>query len=270
MKITYEKYKNFLKELLKREKKIKFFLSRVLVKTGLNYFVKINRESYQIWFSKNNIASEMFINGKSFYLQEENFINSFLDDKSVFVDVGANIGNLTLSASNVIKKGKIFSFEANPQTFRSLKRNIQLNKKEQITAINSAIGSKKGFLRISHLYADDCNSIQLEGNGVEVPVQTLDHYLYNQPNIDFLKIDIEGYELFALMGANKTLNKTKIIYLEVWDKLTKKYQYSGIELLTFLKNAGFQIFLVNNKFELTKLRNRKKFNTLEMILAVKK
>ena len=83
-----QKIYNFTKTFLSHDHSFRYLLSRIILRLGINKFLKIQRNGYAIRFSENNIASEMFIQGKKFYRDEEEFIISLLKDSSIFIDIG--------------------------------------------------------------------------------------------------------------------------------------------------------------------------------------
>ena len=238
----------FIKRLLNHPNKLKYFLCRLLLRTNLGRFLKIKRNGYTVRLSENNVASEMFIQGKNFYHDEEKFIKSLIKNDSTFIDIGANIGNLSLAAANIINDGKIIAIEAHPKTYRSMLQNINDNAKN-IDAYNLAVGDESGEIYLTDFSADDCNHISKENinNNVAINIDTIDNILgYDVGKIDLLKIDVEGFELMVLKGAKITLSKTKYIYFELWDKLTEKFKYSGSEIIDLLRKHNFKIFNLNN------------------------
>jgi FkbM family methyltransferase len=131
---------------------------------------------------------------------EMSFMLHFLDESDVFIDVGANMGCYSILSS--MAKARTFSFEPVPETFKILKRNIELNRAEGvITLFNNGVSDTEGKLlfstehnTINHVVTD--KSIA----SVEVSVVRLDDII-NLASPALLKIDVEGYEYFALKGA---------------------------------------------------------------------
>ena len=143
----------------------------------------------------------------------------------VIMDIGANTGGYSLLAT-LIKDLKVFAFEPVPITHEVLKSNIQLNDVEDRVqsfqiALSNVIGKtvvhlpSSGYesglacLGTPHRFKD--------WKDFEVPMTTLDAFTEDQKidRVDFLKIDIEGSELFVLQGGEKFIKKCRpSIFLE--------------------------------------------------------
>jgi len=262
---------NFCKIIFSHKNKFKYILSRILIKLKLGKFYKIKRDRYFVRFSENNVASEMFIQGQKFYQDEEQFIVSLLKENSVFIDIGANIGNLSLAASNIIKDGEIYAIEAQPKTYQALIQNIKDNSRN-IKAFNLAVSNKPGKVYMTDLHADDCNFVSQEGseNNISVQSDTIDSLLEKHNGlIDLIKIDVEGYELMALEGAQSTLTKTKYVYFELWDELTARFGYDGSKVVDFFSMNGFEIFNLEN-FKISSKLQKREFPEISEYLAVNK
>jgi FkbM family methyltransferase len=174
-----------------------------------------------------------------FYKADEDVLRKFLRPGDVFVDVGANIGALSLTGSRIVgETGRVFSVEAHPQTVTYLRGNIELNNAKNVTVIHAAAGDHKGTVNFSSGRSDDQNRVT--ETGISVPLRTLDSLL---PGISvrLLKIDVEGFELFALRGAARILQCTDIVYFESWEAHFRKYGYSTPDLLALLWRHGFEI-----------------------------
>ena len=76
-------------------------------------------------------------------------MDKLLNGGDVVIDVGANIGLMSIHASlNVGKSGKIYSFEANPETAKLLLKNLALNNIKNVSVIQKALGSDKSTGKI--------------------------------------------------------------------------------------------------------------------------
>ena len=184
------------------------------------------------------------------------------------LDVGAHKGeSINLFLSN-FKIKTIYSFEASPTTFKILLDKIDYFrnkfKNSKIIIENYAIGAVKKKVLLKQLKESSSSTIRnlnenskyykkklffLQGDKkgsffkeVEVEQITLSDYLikHNIDNVDFLKIDTEGYEFEVLIGAKDVLSKISIVLFEHHydDMITKNYKFSDIHnlLLTNQKN----------------------------------
>jgi FkbM family methyltransferase len=119
-----------------------------------------------------------------------------LEVGDVVVDVGANIGYYTiLLADKIGKTGKVYAFEPDKINFEILLKNIKENNLKNIEAINVAIGSKRGKLKL-HKSKDNFGDHKLYGSDKDiekVKIIRLDDYLKNF-KIDLMKVDTQGWE----------------------------------------------------------------------------
>lgn len=174
------------------------------------------------------------------------------------IDVGAHKGeSINLFLSN-FKTKTIYSFEASPMTFKILSNKIEYFrnkfKSSKIIIENYAIGDVKKKVLLKQLKESSSSTIRnlnenskylkkkfffLQENKkgsffkeTEVEQITLSDYLVkiNIDNIDFLKIDTEGYELEVLMGAKEVLFKISIVLFEHHydDMIDKNYKFSDV------------------------------------------
>jgi FkbM family methyltransferase len=131
----------------------------------------------------------------------------------VIVDAGANIGLFSIYAAKMGAK-RVYAFEPVAETFNQLKKNIAMNGLGKvIKPINRALGSRKGVSEISY---DSCGdgAASLEfldkvGKRQAVQVDTIDKFMGKPARVDFIKMDVEGYEGNVLMGAAKTIKLYK-------------------------------------------------------------
>jgi FkbM family methyltransferase len=208
---------------------------------------------------------------------DEDFFISYLKKGDTVVDIGANIGTLTLlSASLVEEDGKVYSFEPNPRTYKYLLKNIKLNGFNNIGTFCMALGDKTSVAELADLSSDDMNHILSDKSEnirtINIKLSRLDDLLTSSiKKINLLKIDVEGYELFVLKGAEKLLEKTECIYYESWEKHYTKFNYKTQDVMILLKEKGFKIFRIVSKGYIHEVKESDNYvsSQLENMVAMK-
>jgi FkbM family methyltransferase len=158
------------------------------------------------------------------YYEPEYEENSFiyfknkLNENSTVLDIGAHIGIYTMFFSQILhKKGKVYSFEPTRSTYQVLLDTIRINKSQNVIPINAAISDKDGELvfnlTTSTGVGSNSNSIVKTNNtkySEIVKSYSIDNFKkINNLKIDCLKIDVEGAEYYALLGAKNTFEEDK-------------------------------------------------------------
>lgn len=141
-------------------------------------------------------------------------LKKVLKENNVFVDIGANIGLMSILSSSIVKnKGCVYSFEPNPNTYKILKENISINNISNIELSRYAIGNKSESSVIydnleSNRGSSSLIKPEVETDKYDIEVVRLSDYFENKDiKIDLIKADIEGYELEALNGAIEILKR---------------------------------------------------------------
>jgi FkbM family methyltransferase len=184
-----------------------------------------------------------------------NIIDKCLRKDDTFIDVGSNIGLMSLFASQVIgKNGVVYSFEPDPETFKILTNNIEINRVRNILAQDIALGSSRNTETLYRNFdigrgaASLIKSTQSEPDGINVSVQTLDEFLItnNISNVRMIKIDVEGWELEVLKGSSGLLGRSDapIIIIEY----SSGHQVHGGKLLDI-----YEYILAINNYSIYKL-----------------
>jgi FkbM family methyltransferase len=175
------------------------------------------------------------------------------------IDIGANIGYFTLLFAKLVgDKGKVISFEPEPGNFLFLEKNIASNNFICANAHNLALSDKtatmdlyvgeisqttSSFIKENILYEENVDR-------VSVKTVTLDEFLEVQhiKNVDFVKIDVQGFEETVFRGAEKLLSSSSLsIIMEFWPYGLQK---AGTDVDTFLKTIeqfGFSFYVLDEK-----------------------
>jgi FkbM family methyltransferase len=184
------------------------------------------------------------------------FIKQQLKPGDVFLDIGANIGTYSLSASARLSKkhgGRVYAFEPVPRIFEKLKQNIALNGVENIMLNQLAVYSEPSTLELyvsseenigmSSIFHHDTES----GEVAKVEAIRMDDFIEENQveKVDLVKIDIEGAELFALKGMTRTIEKFKPVFLiEISASVLGEQSKLGDEVVAFMKTFGYAPYTI--------------------------
>jgi FkbM family methyltransferase len=161
------------------------------------------------------------------------------------VDVGANQGIYTLILANLARPGRVFAFEPEPMLFRQLVANVQANKADNVVCQPIAISRQSGRLSLQSGKMHSGNNRivrQPRPDSIEVTAASLDE-LFAGKVVDFLKIDVQGWEAEAFVGAKEVLrqNRDIILMFELWPYGLRTAGSEPVELLRFLASLGFSL-----------------------------
>jgi FkbM family methyltransferase len=177
----------------------------------------------------------------------------FSGDK-VFVDIGANIGSVSLYVDSfnqsLEEKIKVYAVEPEPNNIMLLNYNILNNPTENITVVTNAIWHKKDTLAISNKGGNSSIIYEKDEDFVYVKTITLKELFnkYKIKEVDVMKIDIEGAEFDLIINTPpEILAKIKYITLEfdksfdgkfgiMVEKLSKQF---GLEILGSPERGGY-------------------------------
>jgi FkbM family methyltransferase len=166
------------------------------------------------------------------------------------LDVGGNIGFYTILFSRLAgDNGTVHVFEPDSMNYCHLKKNTTQLK--NVILNNCAVGERSGAIGLYHsqdLNVDHQTYDSGEGRPfIKVPCVSIDDYFTNNETVDFIKIDIQGFDYFAVKGMQETIkrsNKVKI-FGEFWPYGLHKAGVIPSEYLKVLKDLGFDIHFLD-------------------------
>ena len=265
----YMNFKYVISRVKTQKHPIRFLLSRILWYSGLCKMFVVNLSSgVKIRFYPTSTSTALWTDPFCFDSDGVNLIKDYLSAGDIFIDVGANIGHLTLTgAKKVGNSGQVISIEPHPRTFKFLNKNIDLNGFKNVKTYNLAIGDKNGELCFSDIRSDDQNFITEDGT-VKVDIKRLDDLFFGK-KVDLLKIDTEGYELFVLKGAANILSKTELVHLEIYQTNFERYGYYIKDIVDLLFKNNFKVFRFLSENELKEIDNNYLSEKCENLIAIK-
>lgn len=211
----------------------------------------------------------------------EKVLRENLKEGDTFVDIGAYIGYYSILARNIVgEKGKVIAFEPNPESYKILKKNFEINGYKNCIAENIAIADEEGLAKLFFgKYTGDSSSLFLaeevdERRSFNVKTMTFDKYSeLHGVAPDCIKIDAEGAEYKILKGMQKTIDAyhPKLL-IEIHSRHLEKQGMSIRALFDFLERFDYNIWLVEEDrlraisleelVEWCKRGRRNKFGTL--------
>lgn len=143
----------------------------------------------------------------------------------IVLDLGAHIGFFTVYAAK--RARKVIAVEPLPRNFLNLRRNVKLNRLENVILVNKAIAGRSGYGYLTQKFL----SSHLSSRGIPCRTTTVDELLEELGVVpDVVKIDIEGAEAYCT--GSRWLVKAREICVEthgtqdVIEKWLKKHNYS--------------------------------------------
>jgi len=233
--------------------------------------LKIIPESIQIgpatlYLDPNDPVVSGALTLRVYELSEQALFAKYLHGDMTLVDIGANMGLYTaVSMHHLDAEGRIVALEPFPQTFEFLQKNVTANQTNgracpRVDAFNLAATPEPCLIDLrlnpenradNRLYRGTYQGKPEEWDTLPVEGRPVDDVLaeIGIEQVNFVKIDIQGYEQKAISGFQKTLERSQnvIILSEFWPKGLKEAGGSAEEYLQMLKNLGFTLYTLNER-----------------------
>jgi FkbM family methyltransferase len=197
---------------------------------------------------------------------EISLIKKYTKPNDTVLDIGANIGFYAELLSNTVGvNGKVHCFEPDTTNFNYLKKRCSNFKNVSIN--NKAVSDKTGVLKIytSKQLNVDHRTYKPDDYDQEIDIDAIaiDDYLNGQL-VNFIKMDIQGFEMSAVKGMHKTLESPDLKMLsEFWPYGMRKAGTSVLDYFQYLKQYNFFIYLIDTN-TLTELTEEKVKSFLDL------
>ena len=192
---------------------------------------------------------------------ERRLLKRILPKGAVVVDAGANIGVYSRFLSRCVgPTGVVHSFEPSPENFSRLQRAVR--KLANVRLSQAALGERSGK---SNLYVSDKLNVDhrtyaTQGDSrriVPIDIIALDDYFFKSgQRVDLIKMDIQGYELHALRGAQRVVadNPDIKLLIEFWPYGLKQAGANWVDLIATLERKNMAVCQVT-KYGLESFRS---------------
>lgn len=164
-------------------------------------------------------------------------LKEFIKNGDVVLDIGAFIGDHTIYYSKLVgDNGSVIAFEPNRDSFFCLEHNLKAYKNVEL--INSAIGKEYGFVRTVDVLGNIGMNFLIPDNLGGIVIYSLNQMEIDR--IDFIKIDVEGFELDVLIGGKETINKFRpIMVIEINDATLSRQGISRNDIFAWLQENNY-------------------------------
>ena len=184
-----------------------------------------------------------------FHEKEFRYFLTLVPNRGTVLDIGANIGIMSVLLAKKSDQISVYSFEPIPDNLKAMKRLVRVYSLKNIQVIASAVGEDQGNLTmvvpeimhakmhgLARVISDQPNAIQEMGKPISVPVLSLDNFepLRKINEIVAVKIDVENFEYYVLKGGIQIIEKHKpIILCELWDDANRLLCFAFLEKMGY-------------------------------------
>jgi len=190
-----------------------------------------------------NPKVRMILNGRPAYQgQKQEAAISYCKQRRVAVDVGGHVGLWSFNLAHWFEE--VHAFEPVAAHRACFEANVLTNDSEQDVYMNNvtlhayALGDRDGSVSIRTEPTSSGDS-RVDGAG-DIPMRTLDSF--QLANVDLIKIDCEGFELFVLRGAEELLARQKpVVIVEQKPGHAQKFGLGERDAIPYLESLGYVV-----------------------------
>lgn len=210
-----------------------------------------SRDGYTYWIEQGDTLYGQRLRAGQYQKTNWQFVQTLLNNTRTAIDVGANNACNTIHYAGVFER--VIAFEPTPLAQQLWQRTVRDNRIENAELHGVALAETAGTTEIivherngghNHLAHYDKNpraNPQKRTRKTHTVTQTpLDTYKFT--DVDFIKIDVEGYELYVLQGAEQTLQRNRpILQLEIVANQCRKFNYEAETLIEYLRDRDYAV-----------------------------
>ncbi len=190
-------------------------------------------------FTNPNDDDNFVIKGFDAHKDIQKIIDIHLKSGDVAVDIGANVGRVSMLLSRQVKyEGTVFAFEPEKENFDIIIKNIKANSITNIIPVRCAVSDVSGF---TYLNMGKSTTHQMTDEITDEKIQTIsmDDYFKGQ-RIDFVKIDAEGAEPKIIQGMKEVITNNPDLKIVI--EYNHRIMKGNVSYLKELENYGFKLY----------------------------
>ena len=236
----------------------KLRLGKMIFNSGINHAEPVSFKAHDAVFynlpnTKENLGLELLINGV--YEQDiVQFLKKQIPDGAIYFDIGANIGSLGLPVVKTKADIHYYGFEASPIVFKYLEKNFNDNRIQHFELYNKLVhkdDEQKMKFYQSDLYGKSSLAPTYSQDYVMVSSISMDRFCAqkNIEYIDWMKVDVQGFEIYVFEGMKELLihKKIKNILFEFEPWAEEQAQVRIGIAKDYIESMGYQLFSLQGK-----------------------
>jgi FkbM family methyltransferase len=214
---------------------------------------------------------------RSSYEKELMYLSRFISPGMVVVDGGANAGIYTVAAAKLVgPSGLVLSFEPGAEAFSVLRKNVGLNCLKNVRIHRAALSERERKAALYH-HKGGPNSFSLGSLGTsaidfeEVTARALCDVLQEEAaqRIDLIKLDVEGAEELALLGAQPFIVRSRpIVIFEFHAAAAQRLGLSPTGAWELLEGLGYSFFSLSDRGDLCLLNQPSGLDDVINVVAI--
>jgi len=214
------------------------------------YYNHFGVKGFKIGYNNNyfkakikDISFKSYIDPYNGLVTLKGFVDKYnIKPGDIVIDAGAHIGIFAIYASKIIRDGRIVCFEPDPQNFKKLMKNIELNSCENITVLKKGLWGKNTVMEFNSGLEGSSSLLLRKGEGkvITIPVVKAEDEIVKMglDKVNFVKMDIEGAEIEAVKGFGNLL-KARNINFAISSYHIIERQKTCFKLEKFFSEKGF-------------------------------
>lgn len=192
--------------------------------------------------------------GNCFEPQMVKLFRALASDSEIILDVGANIGCTAILFGELAKR--VYAFEPSQTTFAFLEKNISRSGRRNVFLQNMGLGEKPGEYTLTFApsnrsggFVSDQTQASVGHTVEKIVIRQMDEVVqsWKLPRVDFIKIDVEGFEGHVIRGARRTLSTHRpVVVLELNHWCLNAFQRTSVpDFFDLLRSIFPVIFAVD-------------------------
>jgi FkbM family methyltransferase len=205
-----------------------------------NYYIPAN--------TSNDVIARHMKQGILFEPDVIKLAKKYILPGSAVLDVGANFGQMSIEFSKTVgNEGMVYSFEAQKAVFDVLVKNVEANGLTNVECIYGAVYNKSNetmyFPEPDFVIYGSYGSYGLDSkgqSGIEVNSITIDSLKIEKP-VSFMKVDVQGSDLFAMQGAKETIMKNRMpVLFEFEQQFQDSFNTNFGQYVDFVRSIDYR------------------------------